>query len=134
MEDIDLLNKNGELKAVRKMNSIEKMFSSELKSIKEKAGRFCLENGEIHYLEVVGMVVEVRNRCVVISDPYGTIEIFKDGKCTIKEGGYSFVCKLFGKRGNILLYSVRHRKISIYEEIFFWIEVDRLRRTRLMFS
>lgn len=106
---------------------VRKINTSLFSMIQAKDGVFTLNGKEIAYCELCGVVLRVSPANVVICDFFGVVEVPRSAKTIIEEKGpFIFTLKFYAKRGQAHGFCKSIRKVSIYEEIAFNIEVKAL--------
>ena len=90
-------------------------------------GNVLFGNKEMHIFEVCGVILSFSNFSINICDFHGRIETHTQRKIECPEkGSYIFRLKPYIKNGNVQLFCKNYRKVSLYEEIAFNIEVSEL--------
>lgn len=72
-------------------------------------------------IELVGTVLYIRDKYIKFLDFTKVVEIYKDRELLLEKDRYALQCKVYA---NNVLYCVKARKISFYEEIYYWIEIS----------
>lgn len=73
-------------------------------------------------VELVGTIFNIRNKVFKLLDYTGAVEVYKDPKLILENGRYAIQCKVYNDN---VLYCVNARKISFYEEVYYWIEISK---------
>lgn len=106
---------------------LKKLNTSLFSKIVLKNDLFLLNGKEVLNCEFCGVLLDSNQRNLVFCDFYGKMEILKNSEIQPEgKGPYIFTVKLYSKKGNIYGYCKSIRKVTIYEEIAFNIEVKSL--------
>lgn len=109
-------------------NFVKKMFTSYTKNIKKTSTNFTYNGEKIKKIEFIGVILEEREKYMKILDCMGILIIFKNKNIKKVRGPCSFICNAFGESENVLFYCTDIRKVTIYEELYFWFEISLLHK------
>lgn len=86
-----------------------------------------LSKEEIPTFEMCGIVLSSSACTMKVCDFYGTIELYKKTNLEISgQGSFVFRVKPYHRNSNLVLYCKEYKKVSIYEEIAFNLEIKAL--------
>jgi hypothetical protein len=112
----------------------KKLNSKLVKEIQLKNRKFVLENDSIFDFEICGVILWKNTFNLKVCDYYGVLEIQMKVETESKgenvllgeKGSFIFTVKPFYKNNQILYFLKDFRKVSLYEEIAFNLELKAL--------
>lgn len=109
---------------------VKKINSELFKKIQMREDTYWLNGKEIYNCEICGVVLNTSGTTILICDFFGKIEIMKKPDLLVEDKGpYVFSLKLYSKKNKVYAFCKNLRKVSIYEEVAFNLEVKRLIET-----